>query len=491
MRLRQLLNELKTINPIDSNMVDINIKGIADNSQDVREGYLFVAISGYRIDGHDFIEDAVERGASVIIGEKDLPGLPVPYIQVDNSRKALGAVASSFYHKPARTKTIVGITGTNGKTTTSFLMKHILENSGVTCSVIGTVQNIINGKVMNTPNTTPSSLVLQELLAESEDQVVILEVSSHALTQYRVEGVEFDYALFTNLHHEHLDYHQSMEEYFGAKCILFQKLKPNGKAVVNADDEWGEKLIARLISEKKDCLSVGQSVQTDIQLTEMNSKNSTLTLTDNKGTTQIYIPMAGLHNMYNTAMAYSAASSMGGNKEKIVSAICDFPGVNGRFEMYKQSNRAQVVIDYAHTADAIYHCLNTARESGAERVIHVFGFRGNRDKSKRQDMLSISADISDKYILTMDDLNSVPRGEMISEMEILQKKYGNNKGSIVPDRTRAIKTALEESRPGDWIIITGKGHEQYQQSYELPTSTDKETIECVRKEFTRETVLDQ
>ena len=211
MKLHQLLSNLDIKNGLRPELANIAVHGIADNSMDVEEGYVFVAIQGFDNDGHEFIEAAIKKGASLAIGEHEPENLSVPYIQVTNSRKALGIIARNFYGNPAKHKLVIGITGTNGKTTTSYMLKHLLENNGKSCSVIGTIQNVINGQKTSSLNTTPSSLVLHQLLSSSNDEVIIMEVSSHGLSQYRIEGIRFDYCLFTNLHHEHLDFHGSME----------------------------------------------------------------------------------------------------------------------------------------------------------------------------------------------------------------------------------------------------------------------------------------
>ena len=217
----------------------ISITGVTDNSKEIKKGFLFVAVTGYKSDGHNYINDAIRLGASAVIGNRDIKGLEVPYLRVENSRKALGQIAKRFYGDPSNQKIMIGITGTNGKTTTSYMLQQILEENGVTCSVIGTIQHIINGNKVDSHNTTPGTMELNSLLVESRDMVVIMEVSSHGLAQYRLEGIEFDFCVFTNLYHDHLDFHGTMEDYFLAKLLLFEKLKPSGLAVINGDDFWG------------------------------------------------------------------------------------------------------------------------------------------------------------------------------------------------------------------------------------------------------------
>ncbi|WP_282019743.1 UDP-N-acetylmuramoyl-L-alanyl-D-glutamate--2,6-diaminopimelate ligase [Planomicrobium okeanokoites] len=475
MKLIQLIKGLIPQNSIEEDLHDLVIKGIADSSQEVEEGFVFIAIKGYKDDGHNHIAHAIQKGASLIVGEQQLEELPIPYLRVENARMALGILSKNFYGNPASGKLMIGITGTNGKTTTSYLVKHLLEQNGITCSVMGTIQNIVNGESIKSANTTPSSLILQKLLAESHDEAVVMEVSSHGLTQHRIEGIEFDVCMFTNLHHEHLDYHGSMESYYEAKSILFEHLKPTGTAIINTDDEWGEKLDRELRAKGRDVWSIGQAQHSRFRIESFDMEYSTLCLAGEEKTL-IQSPMAGIHNIYNSLMAYAAALAVGVKKDDILSSIKNFPGVEGRFETSKTGKGVIVIVDYAHTPDAVFHCLTTAKEAGANQITHIFGFRGDRDSSKRREMIEITSNISDRYIITTDDLNSVPAEEMQLHYIELNERYGNKKGLIQMDRTRAIKDAIDSSSEGDWVVITGKGHEKYSHQFELPTESDKETV---------------
>lgn len=476
MNLQLLVNDLEIESQVNGDIENIRIEGIADSSLNVEKDFLFVAIKGFNSDGHEFIKEAIQKGASVIVGEEDISDSPIRYIKVKNSRKALGTIAKNFYGDPSKNKLLIGITGTNGKTTTSYLLKHILEKNGLSCSMIGTIQNVINGQVTQGVYTTPSSLVLQKLLSTSKDEVVIMEVSSHGLTQYRVEGLEFDYCLFTNLNHDHLDYHASMEEYFQAKTLLFDKLKDNGQAIINTDDFWGEKLAIMLERKSKEVYAISQSKDSHFKILNFNVEESAVSIKENNELHHIYSPMVGIHNLYNVTMAYATAKLLNISTKQIMASLPEFTGVKGRFETLKLSNGVTVVVDYAHTPDAIFHCLRTARFRGAERVFHIFGFRGDRDSSKRQEMVSITSELSDQYILTLDDLNSVSHKDMVGTLEYISTTFGNEKGTVIPDRTLALKQVIEQSERGDWVIITGKGHEKYQQRYLLPTESDQDTI---------------
>lgn len=458
---------------------DVEINEITDTSVKVLKGSLFVAIKGHHSDGHLYIQEAIKHGASAIVGEEERIGLPMPYIRVDNSRKFLGMVSKRFYQNPSKDKIMIGITGTNGKTTTSFLLKHILEQIGLSCSLIGTIKNVINGEEITSINTTPNSLVLNELLSKSKDEVVIMEVSSHGLSQYRLEGIEFDYCLFTNLAEDHLEYHGSIEDYFKVKSELFKKLKITGKAIINSDNEWGKKLSHMLENKSVPVYSVGHSPSSNLKICEFFSNDARVTVSNRpEKKLDIHFMMPGVHNLYNAVMAFAVAQQLQIQEAKIISALGSFKGVPGRFESFVNKNGVTVVVDYAHTADAIFHCLKTARDYGAKRIVHVFGFRGNRDSGKREEMLKISAELSDQYILTVDDLNNVSLEKMIETLHRLNKhEADNNTRIVIPDRTEAIRHALNQCTENDWVIITGKGHEMYQQNYSLPTSSDMETVQ--------------
>ncbi|WP_191992039.1 UDP-N-acetylmuramoyl-L-alanyl-D-glutamate--2,6-diaminopimelate ligase [Bacillus aerolatus] len=473
MKLNTLL--MNITNNANESIHHIDIEGISTNSSSVRPNELFVAIPGYSVDGHAFIEDAIKAGASVVVGEKDLKGLTVPYIRVSNSRFALAKMACQFYETPSKKRIIVGITGTNGKTTTSFMLKHILESSGRTCSLFGSVMNIVNGQVSPAVNTTLGALELQRQLALSKDEIIIIEVSSHGLSQYRVGGMEFDYCLFTNLDHDHLDYHRDMEEYFSVKASLFDQLKPDGKAIINHYNSWGMKLADRLKLNGCNIYTLGEERYCDLRIDKFISEeiNSAVVLEQNKSV-RLKLNILGKHNIFNASMAYLTGRELGLESSKIIHALEKLRGVPGRFEVMQHPKGATIVIDYAHTPDALYHCLQTAKEKGAERIFHIFGFRGNRDTEKRREMVSISQEMSDASILTLDDLNGISYEDMEKDLHKLNLQQ---KGFVIPDRTMAIKCAWDQVDEGDWVFITGKGSEAYQQQYHLPTASDKETVQ--------------
>lgn len=475
MKLLNLLGNIEYKLTKEQNLNMIEIHGIAESSSEAKQGFIFVAIEGYTADGHDYIENAIKNGVSVIVGEKDFINLSVPYIRVDNSRKALAIIAGNFYGNPSRNKIMIAITGTNGKTTTSYLVKHILESQAMSCGLVGTIETIINGESNPSINTTPGSLILNKLLHKSKDQVIVLEASSHGLSQNRLEGMRFDMCLFLNLSHEHLDYHESIEAYFETKATLFQMLKDNGQAIINTDDSWGKTLNERLKRHEIKTSTIGKNSTNDYCI-EITGRDGSFLINNHGRTEEINPSMKGIHNIYNSTMAYAVARQLGASEKSISESLKVFPGVDGRFQVFPQLNGSNVVVDYAHTTDAFYHCLHTAKTAGAKRIVHIFGFRGNRDKAKRRDMLEITAELSDQYLLTLDDLNAVPLEDMIKTLENIHNTIGNHKGLVIPDRTLAIQQAMETSQNGDWIIITGKGHEAYQQAFSLPTKSDKETV---------------
>ncbi|MTH53933.1 UDP-N-acetylmuramoyl-L-alanyl-D-glutamate--2,6-diaminopimelate ligase [Bacillus mangrovi] len=457
---------------------NIEITGITSDSRCVRPGDLFIAISGYETDGHEYIEAALQAGAAAVAGETPQTELPVPYIRLEDSRKQMAALAVSFYGNPHTKHKMIGITGTNGKTTTAFMLKHILECAGHSCSLFGSVANYINGKWYTASNTTPDSLELQKLLYGSRDEFAVMEVSSHGISQHRVEGVEFDYALFTNLDQDHLDFHETMDEYFDVKSKLFKQMKKNGTAVINTDSSWGEKLYENTAAAGGKVLAFGENLQADLILSDWKTSDFPAAILNESDTRGHFMQLStpGLHNVYNAGLAFLTALEIGIEPRVIQDALMNFPGVPGRNEVYKREGRPSVMLDYAHTAEALYHCLKTAKECGAERVYHVFGFRGGRDESKRADMIGISADLSDGYVLTSDDLNGMSDEDQIQLLQTLQNQYGNEKGSIVTDRPLAIRKMILQASPGDWVVVTGKGAEAYKQSFSLPFASDGETI---------------
>ncbi len=454
-----------------------NYTGVQSNSKHIKNGNVFVAITGTALDGHCYIEDAIKRGAIAIVGEKEIKGLPVPYFKVSNARKALGNLAAMFYQYPSENHSIIAITGTNGKTTTSFLIKHILNFTGESCSLFGTVAHFVNGEKIRATNTTPDATILQKLLAESTDRFVVMEASSHGIDQHRLEGTSFDYALFTNLSQDHLDYHDDLESYFNVKAQLFHLLKKNGEANIGSYSPWGCKLKDQLLSENKTVFSFGEKDSDDVQILGIDRLDpSIFHIKDRQKKYTLFSPLPGVHNIWNTMQAYLAGRRLGIDPNEIINSLKTFQGVPGRFEQYKHPSEATFIVDYAHTPEALEYCLSTSKNVDKGKLVHIFGFRGKRDREKRSKMLQASIKYSDETIITLDDLNGEDVEEMSAQVYDLLKKYGNDRCKITFDRTKAIKRVWEEVKAGDIVLITGKGHEQYERTFTLPSTSDRDTI---------------
>ncbi|WP_409294632.1 UDP-N-acetylmuramoyl-L-alanyl-D-glutamate--2,6-diaminopimelate ligase [Peribacillus sp. SCS-26] len=471
MNMTGLRNALQGCILTDTEADRLDVPGLKIDSRLIKEGDAFVAISGYDVDGHDYIEEAVARGAGIVIGEKPL-SLKVPYIQVLDSRDCLAKLAAAFYNYPSENHKIIGITGTNGKTTCSYMIRHILKTAGKTCSLIGTISYIINEVELSPENTTPNSLKLQEMLAESRDEYVVMEISSHALDQSRVEGLQLDLGLFTNLSHDHLDYHHTMEEYFQVKSKMFSYLKVRGMAVINTLDPYGQRLALQLETGDAAVKILGRR-GSDLSLGKLDGSSFAFWM----GGAEyfVHLNMPGIHNVYNAALSILACVEAGISVELAISAMSSFSGVPGRFEIFSHPSGGTFVIDYAHTEDAIESCLETIEEMGAKRIIHILGFRGGRDVSKRKRMLRASARYSSKILLTGDDRNGLSAAQE-TEGLIKAAESAGVKAEIIADRTLAIKEAWGQVKEGDIVLLSGKGPERYKEKYWLPAESDREVL---------------
>lgn len=451
---------------------NLKIMGISDRSTNIGEGFIFVAIEGFETDGHDFIDQAIENGASLIIGQRNRSDLSVPYIQVKNSREVIGKISAAFYGFPSKRKLVIGVTGTNGKTTTALFLRHLLKKLGYSVSFFGTVFNEINGKREKSFLTTPNASILQKMLANSTDEAVVIEVSSQGLEQYRMEGMLFDYALFTNLQHDHLDYHKTIEAYFLAKKRLFNLLKSDGKAIIFSDDEWGMKLSSLLRNEAKEVLTVGSHETDTFRLSKMDTTSGKLSKDEQSAI--ISPPIPGKYNVINACMAGAVVYCLGYSVSELTELMNDLEPIPGRFEQYKLNHSVEVIVDYAHTPEALRALFSTIKKLyPTKKIVHIFGFRGNRDTTKRTEMVNISSEMSDLTVLTLDDLNGVPEKEMENEYNA----YIMKNISVTMDRTIALKNEIENVSGPKVIILTGKGHESYQQRFELHTTSDRETVE--------------
>lgn len=448
----------------------IPLRGLHYDSRKVEPGFLFVAVKGFTTDGHHYINDALARGAvAVVLEDKVLLPPGVSWVQVDDSRRALGFLAARFYNYPSRMVRLIGVTGTNGKTTTTHLIQALLEGVGKPTGLIGTIANRLGDKVLPAAHTTPESLDLQELLKRFVGlgaQYVVMEVSSHALALHRVAGAEFDVAVFTNLSQDHLDFHRDMEEYFQAKARLFRNLEDGVKkgpkyAVINGDDVYGQRL--------KDLTPVpvityGLSPACHVRAVDIRlaANGAACRLLWAGGETELQLQLTGRFNIYNALAAFTVGLQEGLEPREIVTALSRVEGVSGRLEQVRQGQPFTVVIDYAHTPDGLENVLTAARQVTRGRLIVVFGCGGNRDRGKRPLMGKVAARLSDYLIITSDNPRNEDPEAIIADILPGVKEVPGIPYVVVVDRRQAIARALAMAREGDMVVIAGKGHETYQ-----------------------------
>lgn len=454
--------------------INRNIEHISYNSKEIRQGSLFFAISGQKVDGHFFIEEAIKKGAKAVVYEIGhfIPSehTDITWIGVNDSRDALAWISAKFYGNPSEKLKIIGITGTNGKTTTSYLIRDILKRYGKKTGVIGTIKYLIDDEERVAIHTTPEAPEFQELLHEmifKGVEYVITEVSSHALALKRVDYTKFDVAVFTNLSRDHLDFHKDMEDYFNAKKRLFTELlKNDAVAVINLDDAYGRKLIEQL-SNKKILYSM-ENPQADIYVKNYRLKfKGTEINVDIKKKKEIFIKtsLLGIPNIYNVISAVSVAVALNIPFDIIESALLDAHSPDGRFERVDEGQDFLVFVDYAHTPDALERLLISVRKLKEEiskngKVVTIFGCGGNRDRGKRPQMGKIATELSDYVILTSDNPRWEEPRQIIREVEegILKDNY-----IVVPDRAMSLWIGTRLCKNGDILIVAGKGHEDYQE----------------------------
>ena len=445
------------------NIQNTDITGIAYDSRKVSEGNIFVCIKGYETDGHKYAAQAEQNGAALVIAE-DKVETQIPVIYVDDSRKELAKIAASFYNRPAEKLSLIGITGTNGKTTITYLVKSILEAAGKKVGIIGTNQNIIGDKVLltkSTTPTTPNSLELQQLFNEmvfNEAEYVVMEVSSHALDLDRVYGCNFSVGVFTNLTQDHLDFHKTMENYLNAKSKLFAISK---KGVVNFDDEGGKKIVQK--GECPDIIKAGMGEDCNLRAENIKSSSAgsefDLIYNGQKYSASIMIP--GRFNVYNAICAAGAALQAGIDIQTVISGLAKATGVVGRVEVVPVNKEYTVIIDYAHTPDGLENIINCVKGFAEGRTITLFGCGGDRDNTKRAIMGEISGRLSDFSIITSDNPRTEDPEKIVREIEEGMKRT-DGEYVLITDRREAIGYALDNARKGDVIILAGKGQETYQ-----------------------------
>jgi UDP-N-acetylmuramoyl-L-alanyl-D-glutamate--2,6-diaminopimelate ligase len=444
------------------------IRQVANDSRKVQAGALFVAIHGATTDGSLFAKDAAARGAAAVMSEDAPPAdwpRETPWIRVREGRKALAMASANFYGRPATLLKLIGITGTNGKTTTTSLIDSILRASGAKTGLFGTIAYHTPLGEYPAPNTTPESLDLQNFLAEIRDaggSYATLEASSHALAMDRLWGCHFAVAVFTNLTRDHIDYHKTFDNYFAAKQRLFEGTGAGAPdvSVINTDDEWGKKLVG--LGRKT--LTYGLQNDSDLKVKkfQLSFKGLNFAAQTPNGAIQVESTLVGRINVYNTLAAIGAGIGLGLSNEVIETGIRNLRAVAGRFERVDFGQPFLVVVDYAHTDDALENLIRTARELNAKgRIITVFGCGGSRDRTKRPIMGETSGWLSDLSILTSDNPRQEEPLKIISDIVVGMQKSGG-KYMIEPDRAKAIHMAIDEARAGDIVLLAGKGHEDYQ-----------------------------
>ena len=450
---------------------DPSISGLDYDSRRVKPGWCFIAIHGESSDGNQYIDSALSAGAVAIVSDSLPPRPDIAWAQVPHGRRALARLSANFYGRPAERLAITGITGTNGKTTTSFLLNAMLRRGGRKCALVGTVEYRIEEQSFPAPHTTPEALELNQFFARAVEAgctEAVMEVSSHALQQQRVYGIPFDVAIFTNLTRDHLDYHGTMEEYFASKAILFQGsgTEPPRVAVINREDEYGQRLM-KLCSKQTTLITYGiDSGDFHARNLDIQTGGTRFELVTPEGEYPIWSPLLGRVNVFNLIAAAAAASARGVELRAIAEAAYDLSRVAGRFERVDVGQPFTVVVDYAHTDDALRNLTAQARDflrrrGGEGRVITVFGCGGDRDRSKRPLMGEAAGAGSDYVILTSDNPRSEnPINIMNDALPGLQRS--GVKYDLEPDRRKAIALAIEHARPGDIVLIAGKGHEKVQ-----------------------------
>ena len=442
---------------------DLDITSIAYDSRKVVEGGVFVCIKGYETDGHKFAQAAVANGAAVIVAE-DKVDVDIPVVYVENSRRAIAELACTLFGEPSKKLSLVGITGTYGNTTITYLIKSILEAANKRVGIIGTNQNIIGDKVLltkSTTPTTPNALELQQLFTEMVHygaEYVVMEVSSHALELDRVYGCEFDVGVFTNLTQDHLDFHKTMENYLNAKEKLFELSK---KGVVNFDDDGGKTIV-----NNGDCncilkTGLGEGCDLRAENIKITSRGSQFDMVYNGKTYPAMVAIPGKFSVYNALCAAGAALQLGIDIDTVIKGLASATGVVGRVEVVPTDTDYTVIIDYAHTPDGLMNIINCVKGFAEGRVITLFGCGGDRDNTKRPIMGEIAGNLSDYSIITSDNPRTENPEAIVKEIEEGIKKT-NGKYITITDRREAIGYALDMAKPNDVIILAGKGQETYQ-----------------------------
>ena len=454
---------------------ETKIMSIEHDSRKVSQDSLFVCFTGAHFDGHNFIEQAVNNGSSAILTTRtDIENLNLPdnlaVLIVPDMLTSLAVIVPYFYDYPARKMRVIGVTGTNGKTTTTYMIRSILINAGYHVGLIGTIQIMIDNEIFPIHNTTPNVIDLQHILIKMLSHHVdylVMEVSSHALAENRVAGIEFDTAIFTNLTQDHLDFHKTMEDYLRAKCKLFDAVsrsgqKDNKTAIINIDDEASNEIINHSLCNR---ITYGIRNESDLHAVEVDVRadGTKFKIRSQFGVMNLNLHVTGIFNVYNVLAAVGATLAEKISPDVICQTLSHFKSVPGRFERVYANVPFSVIVDYAHTPDGVENVIETARQIVKNRVITVFGCGGDRDKTKRPIMGRLAAELSDIVIATSDNPRTEDPLEILKEVEVgIKEKIGDKSYECIADRHNAIFHAIAIAKAGDIILILGKGHENYQ-----------------------------
>ncbi|HYG51173.1 MAG TPA: UDP-N-acetylmuramoyl-L-alanyl-D-glutamate--2,6-diaminopimelate ligase [Flavobacteriales bacterium] len=465
---------------------NLAVESITSDSRQVRKNGLFVAIKGTRVDGHTFIYKAIESGATAIVCEElpDVLSDRVSFVKVSDAAQALGIIASNYYDNPSEKIKVIGITGTNGKTTTVTLMYNLFRGLGYKCGLLSTVVNRINEKIIEATHTTPDQVGLNKLLAEMVEQgckYCFMEVSSHAVDQKRIAGVNYAAALFSNITHDHLDYHKTFEAYIKAKKRFFDDLSDSAVSFVNKDDFHWEIMVQNTKS-KVYTYAIKNPADIKCRIVE-NDFNGLMLNLDGK---EVWTKLVGMFNAYNLTAAYAVARHFHKDELEVLTALSSLSPAEGRFDVVRADNGVRAIVDYAHTPDALKNVLQTIREirNEGEKIITVVGCGGDRDTTKRPVMATIACEMSDKVVLTSDNPRSEDPNVILDQM-MTGVPRGLLKNVLnIADRAQAIKTAISLASRGDIVLVAGKGHEKYQEikGVKYPFD-DKKIIEEIFKTY--------
>lgn len=463
MKLKKILKNIDY--EIKSGNIEKEICEIKYDSRSIKANNLFIAINGFEVDGHQYIAQAIENGATAIIIEKELEVYRknVAYLKVKNSRQAMANLAKNFFNNPLKEIKLIGITGTNGKTTTAYLLYKILQRYAGQAALFGTIRNIVGSETISSKRTTPESLDLYRYFSQMEKKGIkyaVMEVSSHALDLHRVDFMDFEAAIFTNLSPEHLDYHQSLANYRKVKSRLFSQLKTDKYAIINADDPNSE-YIKKKSNAQNLCYSL-DAKSSDLYTTEFKLKQTGIEYrTGGKLAASFNLNLGGIFNIYNSLAVILTALVLGIDKKIIKKSLADLDSVPGRFEIINQDQNFQLIVDYAHTPDAMRNILEAALNIKKNKLIVLFGCGGDRDRSKRPLMAEIAEKYADSIIISNDNPRSESPAKIFKEIE---KGFssGFTNYQIIPDRKKGIKAAIELAEKDDLVLLLGRGHEKYQ-----------------------------